>query len=93
MAEKLIFDRALEMSKNAALNEMKNRDLYGCELSYSTAIWMLEALLHNEENVSASKTFDKLDDSDRKTVQGFINVIGKRLLLLRKKIEVQQIKH
>jgi len=93
VAEKLIFDRALEMSKNAALNEMKNRDLYGCELTYSTAIWMLEALLNNEENVSASKTFDKLDDSDRKTVQGFINVIGKRLLLLRKKIEVQQIKH
>lgn len=93
VAEKLIFDRSLEMSKNAALNEMRNVDLYGCELSYSTAIWMLEALLHNEENVSASKTLDKLDESDRKTVQGFINIIGKRLLSLRKKIKVQQIKH
>lgn len=48
-AEKLMYDRALEMSRSAAINELANEDLPGCEISYITAIRMLEAVLENEE--------------------------------------------
>ncbi|QPG76280.1 Serine/threonine-protein kinase [Brettanomyces nanus] len=92
VAEKLIFDRALEMSRSAAMNELKNQDFYGCELSYATAIWMLEALLNNKENLSSSKSLEKLDSEDRKTVELFIDSIGNRLKVLRQKIELQNAK-
>ncbi len=48
-AEKLIYDRALEMSRAAAINEIANEDLPGCEISYITAIRMLEAVLENDD--------------------------------------------
>lgn len=83
VAEKLIFERALEMSRGAAMKELKNEDLRGCELSYSTAIWMLESLLHTDDT---SKSFDRLDGEDRKTVEMFIDSIGNRLKVLRQKI-------
>jgi len=37
-----MYDRALEMSRSAAINEIANEDLAGCEISYITAIRMLE---------------------------------------------------
>lgn len=48
-AEKLMYDRALEMSKSAAINEIANEDLPGCEISYITAIRMLEAVLEDDD--------------------------------------------
>lgn len=48
-AEKLMYDRALEMSRAAAINEIANEDLPGCEISYITAIRMLEAVLENDD--------------------------------------------
>lgn len=48
-AEKLMYERALEMSRAAAINEIANEDLSGCELSYVTAIRMLEAVLDSED--------------------------------------------
>lgn len=75
-AEKLIFDRALEMSKKAATLELKGEDLISCERSYSTSIWMLEAILHGKG----------LEEKDRKTVQTFVDSIGNRLLVLRSKL-------
>lgn len=51
-AEKLMYERALEMSRAAAINEIANEDLSGCEISYVTAIRMLEAVLDNDEDVS-----------------------------------------
>lgn len=80
-AEKLIFDRALEMARAAAVNEIMGEDLQGCELSYGTAIWMLEALLE------AEKAEDVLEDDDRAIVEKFITSIGLRLSVLRKKLE------
>ncbi|EDN10628.1 conserved hypothetical protein [Histoplasma mississippiense (nom. inval.)] len=50
-AEKLIYDRALEMSRTAAINELTGEDLPGCEIAYVTAIRMLEAILENDEEV------------------------------------------
>lgn len=83
VAEKLIFDRALEISRNAAVNELVKEDLKGCELAYSTAIWMLEALLDEE-------AFDdsRLDGEDKITVEKFIMGIGNRLSVLKRKLEL-----
>jgi len=48
-AEKLMYDRAVEMSRAAAINEIANSDLSGCEISYVTAIRMLEAVLEDDD--------------------------------------------
>lgn len=49
-AEKLMYDRALEMSRAAAINELTGEDLVGCEIAYVTAIRMLEAVLEDDES-------------------------------------------
>ncbi|KXX79014.1 Serine/threonine-protein kinase ATG1 [Madurella mycetomatis] len=49
-AEKLMYDRAVEMSRTAAINEIASEDLPGCEISYITAIRMLEAVLDNDDD-------------------------------------------
>lgn len=54
-AEKLMYDRALEMSRAAAINEIANDDLPGCDISYVTAIRMLEAVLENDDEVSPQR--------------------------------------
>jgi serine/threonine-protein kinase ULK/ATG1 len=48
-AEKLLYTRACEMSRSAAVSELVMTDLPGCEMSYKTAIQMLEAVLETEE--------------------------------------------
>ncbi len=54
-AEKLMYDRALEMSRSAAINELTGEDLLGCEISYVTAIRMLEAVLESEDDLGLGK--------------------------------------
>lgn len=76
LANKLIFDRALEMSKKAAMNELKGEELALCERSYATSVWMLESLLHGGLD----------SEDDRHTVQTFVDSIGNRLLVLRAKL-------
>lgn len=49
-AEKLMYDRAVDMSRTAAINEIASDDLAGCEISYITAIRMLEAVLDNDDD-------------------------------------------
>lgn len=49
-AEKLMYDRAVEMSRAAAINEITNEDLAGCEISYVTALRMLEAVLDHDDD-------------------------------------------
>ena len=55
-AETLMYDRALEMSKSAAVNELVGDDLWGCEMSYITAIRLLEAVLEDDEEPCTKKT-------------------------------------
>lgn len=87
VAEKLIFDRALEISRTAAVNELVKEDLKGCELAYSTAIWMLEALL--DEDLSEDTTdVGRLDSGDKETVEKFILSIGNRLSVLKRKLDL-----
>lgn len=58
-AEKLMYDRALEMSRAAAIDEVTNENLPGCELSYITAIRMLEAVLDTDDDGSKKITSGK----------------------------------
>lgn len=62
-AEKLMYDRALEMSRTAAINEITNEDLAGCEISYVTAIRMLEAVLDNDEDAPKRRLSANMDES------------------------------
>ncbi|KAG4034800.1 hypothetical protein MFRU_002g01520 [Monilinia fructicola] len=102
-AEKLMYDRALDMSRTAAINELANEDLHGCELSYTTAIRMLEAVLENDEELiprkrSSSLREDKekhesgdingINVGDRKDVLNVLKMIRTRLHVLRKKMAV-----
>jgi serine/threonine-protein kinase ULK/ATG1 len=54
-AEKLMYDRALEMSRAAAIDEVTNENLPGCKISYVTAIRMLEAVLDNDDDGAPRK--------------------------------------
>jgi serine/threonine-protein kinase ULK/ATG1 len=72
-AEKLMYERALEMSRTAAVNELVGQDLVGCDLNYLTAILMLEAILEDEDE-SSSRKFDEevingLETEDRQSIQ------------------------
>jgi serine/threonine-protein kinase ULK/ATG1 len=72
-AEKVLYDRALEMSRAAAVDEIANVDLRSCEISYVTAIRMLEAVLEGDEETS-KKVGEKenieivMDGDDREAV-------------------------
>ncbi|KAF7591168.1 Serine/threonine-protein kinase [Aspergillus hancockii] len=101
-AEKLMYDRALEMSRAAAINELTGEDLSGCEIAYVTAIRMLEAVLEDEEapqsrpgsgadKGDAQRDGDKvvLDGvrmEDRQVVMKLVSSIRGRLASLRKKL-------
>jgi serine/threonine-protein kinase ULK2 len=51
-AEKLMYDRAIDMSRTAAIDEIANEHLEDCEAYYKTAIQMLEAVLDLDEDLS-----------------------------------------
>ena len=58
-AEKLMYDRAREMSRAAAIDEVTNENLPGCELSYITALRMLEAVVDSDDDGSKKITSGK----------------------------------
>jgi serine/threonine-protein kinase ULK/ATG1 len=84
-AEKLMYDRAVEMSRTAAINEIASEDLPGCEISYVTAIRMLEAVLDSDDDhlpkrrvstsskdeqpVAAQDASDEMSSDDKQAVQ------------------------
>lgn len=51
-AEKLMYLRAVEMCRSAAVNELVCEDMAGCEIAYVTAIRMLEAVLESEDEAA-----------------------------------------
>ncbi|KAK0385830.1 hypothetical protein NLU13_7007 [Sarocladium strictum] len=101
-AEKLMYDRALEMSRAAAIDEVTNENLPGCELSYMTAIRMLEAVLDNDdEPLNKRLTSGKeaareeikehsgdLDTDEEAHVRKMITMISGRLNSVRKKMQM-----
>lgn len=97
-AEKLMYDRAVEMSRAAAIDEVTNENLPGCEITYITAIRMLEAVLDNNEapvsrRSSTSKERAKdvekpstdLDTDEEAHVRKMITMITGRLGSVRRK--------
>ncbi|ODV61781.1 serine/threonine protein kinase ATG1, partial [Ascoidea rubescens DSM 1968] len=84
-AEKLIFDRALEISRTAAVNEMVGENLVSCEIDYTTALWMLEALIDDDN--STQNYNNSLEVGDRQLVEKFIVTIGNRVTILRSRID------
>lgn len=97
-AEKLMYDRALEMSRAAAINELTSEDLAGCEMAYVTAVLMLEAVLESEEvqhsgRKSSSDKGDKIvldgvQDEDREVVVKLVSSIRARLQSLQNKLAI-----
>ncbi|WEW59532.1 Serine/threonine-protein kinase [Emydomyces testavorans] len=101
-AEKLMYDRALEMSRTAAINELTGEDLPGCEIAYMTAIRMLEAVLENEDvpYLNSDRTGETanpkshgeneepngIQGEDREVVAKLVASIRTRLNALKKKI-------
>ncbi|KAF9777009.1 Serine/threonine-protein kinase [Fusarium sp. DS 682] len=100
-AEKLMYDRALEMSRAAAIDEVTNENLSGCEISYITAIRMLEAVLDNDDESSSDarklstgkegerdavkEASGELDSDEEAHVRKMIKMITGRLAAVRKK--------
>lgn len=69
-AEKLMYLRAVEMSRSAAVNELVCDDLPGCEIAYVTAIRMLEAvLMDDDDDVSKKVTTSEKDSSSSGKVE------------------------
>lgn len=68
-AEKLMYDRALEMSRAAAIDEVTNENLPGCELSYITAIRMLEAVLDNDHDPQMDRRLSSGKEAEKEVVR------------------------
>ncbi|KAK4165430.1 Serine/threonine-protein kinase ATG1 [Cladorrhinum sp. PSN259] len=65
-AERLMYDRAVEMSKTAAINEIASDDLAGNEILYSTAIRMLEAVLDSDDDYLPKRRVSTSSSKDEK---------------------------
>ncbi|KAF2842674.1 Pkinase-domain-containing protein [Patellaria atrata CBS 101060] len=98
-AEKLMYDRAVEMSRSAAVSELVGDNFVDCEINYCTAIRMLEAILESDEGPSSRRSsitkvneelINGLETEDRQTVIKLVESIKGRLKALRKKIEIQK---
>ena len=90
-AEKLMYDRALEMSRSAAINELTGEDLAGCEIAYVTAVRMLEAVLEDDEEPKGGRK--KSGGSEDRGVKGAESVNGveaedREVVLKRKSLPV-----
>ncbi|ODV92758.1 hypothetical protein CANCADRAFT_30816 [Tortispora caseinolytica NRRL Y-17796] len=86
-AESLLYERALEMSRLAAVNELVGKDISGCEIVYANSVWMLAAIM-DSDNSSQSGNSDVflMDEEDQVMVEKFIGSIKKRLKSLQRKL-------
>ncbi|KAJ3220210.1 Serine/threonine-protein kinase, partial [Clydaea vesicula] len=86
--ERLLYERALELSHAAGINELNSKDLEGCEIAYEQAILLSEAILnlpqqqqhrqqiqekeHQELEKKKSYFSDGCTDEDRVVVEKFV---------------------
>ncbi|TKA62969.1 hypothetical protein B0A55_12495, partial [Friedmanniomyces simplex] len=100
-AERLMFERAVEMSRAAAVSELVNDELADCEIGYITAIMLLEAVLEADDeplmrrpsakkDKAADGIVNGMETEDRQTVVKLIDGARARLSALRKKIHAAQ---
>ncbi|OLL26178.1 Serine/threonine-protein kinase ATG1 [Neolecta irregularis DAH-3] len=68
-AERLIYDRVLDIARTAAVNELTGDDLLGSKASYETAIAMLEALQERESS-------EEMCEEDRQTIETCMLVLA-----------------
>jgi len=91
-AEKLLYDRSLEMSRQAAIDELTGHNLADCDINYWTAITMLQAVLEEEEESSNEKAdaeeINGLDGEDRRSIQKLLEQMRSRQRALKKKLDV-----
>jgi serine/threonine-protein kinase ULK/ATG1 len=68
-----MYERAIEMSRTAAVDELTGHNLPSCDINYSTAIAMLEAILEDEDESSSrkldSEEINGLETEDRQMIQ------------------------
>ncbi|USP79681.1 Serine/threonine-protein kinase atg1 [Curvularia clavata] len=90
-AEKLLYDRSLEMSRQAAIDELTGHNLADCDINYWTAITMLQAVLEEEEdgpsNKSEAEEINGLDGEDRRSIQKLLEQMKSRQKALKKKLD------
>ncbi|KAF1836747.1 kinase-like protein [Decorospora gaudefroyi] len=90
-AEKLLYDRSLEMSRQAAIDELTGHNLPDCDINYWTAIMMLEAVLEDEEESFGSKAdaeeINGLDGEDRRSIQKLLEQMRSRQRALQRKLD------
>ncbi|KAF2765982.1 kinase-like protein [Teratosphaeria nubilosa] len=100
-AERLMFERAVEMSRAAAVSELVNEELSDCELGYVTAIMLLEAVLEaddeplmrrpsSKKDKPADEIINGMETEDRQTVLKLVEGARSRLQALRRKIHAAQ---
>lgn len=100
-AERLMFERAVEMSRAAAVGELVNEELGDCEISYVTAIMLFEAVLDaddeplmrrpsSKKDKPADEIINGMETEDRQTVIKLIEGAKSRLYALRRKIQAAQ---
>ncbi|KAG9196718.1 serine/threonine-protein kinase ULK2 [Alternaria panax] len=91
-AEKLLYDRSLEMSRQAAIDELTGHNLADCDINYRTAITMLQAVLEEEEDSPNDKAdaeeINGLDGEDRRSIQKLLEQMRSRQRALKKKLDV-----
>lgn len=68
-AEKILYERATEMCRHAAVDEIANEDLQGCEVTYTTALRLLEAVLENDDDIPGirKRTIAQKEENESKT--------------------------
>ncbi|KAG0177747.1 Serine/threonine-protein kinase [Apophysomyces sp. BC1021] len=87
--ERLLYDRALEISRAAAVHELVGENMPICEEDYQRAIWMLEAILETAVDATTTTTInggEVIEEDDRLIIRRFIDSIQHRILVLRKKL-------
>jgi serine/threonine-protein kinase ULK/ATG1 len=83
-AERLLYDRALELSRGAAVCELVGDDLGQCETDYEMSVLMLEAILEpSKSNVQDGG----MEQEDREAIERWVALTRKRLDMLRHKID------
>ncbi|OMJ27540.1 Serine/threonine-protein kinase ATG1 [Smittium culicis] len=78
--EKILYAKALDLSRAAALKELNWEMPYECERAYQLSIWMLSAILEPVANDP------EISSEDRQIVEDFISVVVKRLESLRERL-------
>lgn len=69
-AEKLMFERAVEMSRASAVNELVGEELQDCELGYVTSIMLFEAVLEGDDEPLMRKPSAKKDKPGDEIIAG-----------------------